>query len=515
VKVGRRAWAIAALSVIALFFAYLRVTSTQPVNSDAAGNALEAWAMLHGNWLLRGWSLTDVSFYTTELPEYALVEVARGLRPEVMHISAAFTYTLIVILAALIAFSAHKGAVAVLAAAMAAVIILVPQPGEPTALVLSTPDHTGTAVPVLATLLLLDRAPRRWWTAGLTAVLLAWALIADQRVLVVAVAPLAIVCLVRAGAVVVRREPIRSAWYELALTGAAVVGTGVAAGVTHLIKSAGGWTLQPVVHQFVASSAMSHNTWLTAEGLLALFGADFFGLNIGMQALFALIHLAGVALVAAAVWLTLRRHIITGDFIAAVMAVAIALNIAAYMVTFNMHAINTTREIAPVMGLGAALAGRVMAGRLAAPGWRPVLAAGLACYLIAAVVVIAQSTPAPAGSQLTAWLEAHNLRSGLAGYWDSSSVVLESGGAVQMGTLGVNRAGLLRARHWENDIGWFDPRNNHATFVVTIKNGKPPSYITQSEALRTFGQPSTIYLYGGRIIMVYNWNLLTGLAPSP
>jgi hypothetical protein len=33
--------------------------------------------------------LTDVSFYTTELPEYAVVELARGLHPEVVHLSAA------------------------------------------------------------------------------------------------------------------------------------------------------------------------------------------------------------------------------------------------------------------------------------------------------------------------------------------------------------------------------------------------------------------------------------------
>jgi hypothetical protein len=454
-----------------------------------------------------------VSFYTTELPEYALVEAARGLRPDVMHICAALTYTLIVILAALVAAGPRKGAVAIGAAAIAAVIILVPQPGEPTAVVLSTPDHTGTVVPVLATLLLLDRAPRRWWTVVLTAVLLVWGLIADTLVLVVAVAPLVIVCVPRAVAVLaVRRERVRVAAYELGLTVAALAAAGVASAVTRLIRSAGGWTLQPVVNHFVNSGAMPHNTWLTAEGLLALFGADFFGLPIGTRALLALIHLAGVALVAAGVWLTLRGQLITGDLIAAIMAVSIVANIAAYMVTINGQAINTTREIAPVMGLGAALAGRVMAGRLAVPAWRPVLAGGLALYLAAAAVAIAQATPAPASSPLTAWLEAHNLRVGLAGYWDSSSVVLESRGAIQMGTLLANPAGLLTARHWEYDARWFDPRSRRANFVVTITGGKPPSYITESEALRTFGSPSATYLFAGRIIMVYGGNLLTRLA---
>jgi len=36
--------------------------------------------------LLRGWELSDVSFYTTELPQYLLLELARGLTPDVVHV---------------------------------------------------------------------------------------------------------------------------------------------------------------------------------------------------------------------------------------------------------------------------------------------------------------------------------------------------------------------------------------------------------------------------------------------
>ena len=41
-----------------------------------------------------------MSFYTTELPEYLLVEVFRGMRSDVVRICAALTYTLLVVLAA-------------------------------------------------------------------------------------------------------------------------------------------------------------------------------------------------------------------------------------------------------------------------------------------------------------------------------------------------------------------------------------------------------------------------------
>ena len=48
---------------------------TMPINADGASNALQAWEMLHGNVLLKGWTVTDVPFYSTELPQYALIEL--------------------------------------------------------------------------------------------------------------------------------------------------------------------------------------------------------------------------------------------------------------------------------------------------------------------------------------------------------------------------------------------------------------------------------------------------------
>jgi len=59
--------------------------------------------MLHGNVLLRGWWLSDVSFYTTELPEYMLVELARGLNSGVINAAGAATYTILIVLAAVLA----------------------------------------------------------------------------------------------------------------------------------------------------------------------------------------------------------------------------------------------------------------------------------------------------------------------------------------------------------------------------------------------------------------------------
>ena len=80
VRLARWTWPAAlAVAAVVLFLCYLRLSRTVPNGSDGADQALQAWDMLHGNWLLRGWTVGDVSYYTTELPEYMVVELIRGL----------------------------------------------------------------------------------------------------------------------------------------------------------------------------------------------------------------------------------------------------------------------------------------------------------------------------------------------------------------------------------------------------------------------------------------------------
>ena len=92
-----------------LFVAYLRMSGTYAATSDGADQALQGWDMLHGNWLLHGWTLGDVTYYTTEIPEYALVEVFRGLGADVVHIAGAVTYTLLVLAVGLLARGGATG----------------------------------------------------------------------------------------------------------------------------------------------------------------------------------------------------------------------------------------------------------------------------------------------------------------------------------------------------------------------------------------------------------------------
>ena len=152
-----------AVFAAALFTVYLRLSRTMPENSDQANVLLEASDMLHGNLLLHGWYKADVSFYTTELPQYALLEIIFGMHANTAHIAAAMTYTLAVLLAVLVARGGFTSRAAVVRTAIAAGIMLAPQLGIGVSALLLSVGHIGTSIPVLLILLLLDRAPQRWY----------------------------------------------------------------------------------------------------------------------------------------------------------------------------------------------------------------------------------------------------------------------------------------------------------------------------------------------------------------
>ncbi len=155
-RLGLNSLAVLAVGV-GLSVLYSHQSLSAPFNSDGAASVLQAQAIAHGNPLLRGWWTSDVSFYTTELPEYALVTAIRGLSPNVVHVCGAITYTLTVLLTALVARGRERGAVGYCQAGIATGIVLALSVTGSIGIYLENPNHAGTAVPVLAFLLLLDR----------------------------------------------------------------------------------------------------------------------------------------------------------------------------------------------------------------------------------------------------------------------------------------------------------------------------------------------------------------------
>ena len=320
-----RAGAIAAVAVGAalLFLGYLRVSWTVAATADGAAQALQARDMLAGNWLLHGWTLSDVSFYTTELPEYVVVEAVRPFGLGVIHVAAALTYTLLVLGVFALAGVGSSPRGQWVGGLLAAVIMLAPQLGYGALVLLLSPDHVGTQVPLLVGWLLLDLAPRRWWVPAILCLLLAVAQFADRAAELTAVLPLIVVC----GAAAARRRPrapevgagqragglagrwAPACWFELALIAAGVLSVGVAWAAARLLAAAGGFAGYPFPFTLAPLSELWTHTWLTGWGILELYGANFIGVTSWAGVAFAALHLIGLTLAIAAVAVALSRFI--------------------------------------------------------------------------------------------------------------------------------------------------------------------------------------------------------------
>ena len=552
----------AAALTVGLFWCYLLQSRTQAANADAVGQVLQGWDMLHGNWLLRGWALSDVSFYTFEVPLDGLISVIYGLRVDVAHVAAAVEYALLVLLTALLAAGKardrrrglREGWVRAL---LAAGIMVAPGAYPGAHVLLLAPDHTGIGVPVLAVLLVVDRVrPRRWlWAVAavlLVFLLLVWAQLDDPLAEFGCALPLALACFTPLAAVPFRRlgrwisrlrgrERPSPSWrrdfaqhgYDLGLAVAAVVSYGLTRVLVQAIGNAGGFFLHPIEGgaQLSDWSAIGRQVNALGQNLMFLFGANFWGRPQPLAA-YAYLHLIGIAVallgLLVGLWSWPRSDRVTRTLVLTILIV-----LAAGSVSPLMQPVSGTHEIAIVLPLGAALAARCigpwLAGRRPASAedpartGRPRLArTGTALRVAAACVLVAagggylanlgynasqQSSPA-VDQGLANWLVAHNLTSGIGGYWDANITALASGGAVRIAPV---TDGASYGYLWESKPAWFDPDVSSANFVIARTQRLGAGYVYVTTAIDWFGPPAQTYYFGDTEVLVYNSNLLSSV----
>ncbi len=358
----RRLTATAAylLAGAVLFVVYLRLSQTYPADSDSANILLMAWDLLHGNLLLHGWFMSDVSFYPTELPQYALLESFLGPHFATAHVAAAMTYTLVFLLAVILARSGSSGRAAWIRTLIAAGILLAPQFGAGVFALDLSVGHIGTSIPLMLTWLVLDRMRPGWRVPVLTGVLLAWVLVADPIVYIVGAGPLGVVAAAR----VIRdwrnagdgwRRRLAAARYDLSLGAASVAAVVLAWIVNNVLSALGGFTVNRLPFYFTAWSDIVHNVQAFWK-ILVVYGANVDGAG-GIWLALAILHLVSVVIVA---WACCRvfRWFFAVSLVDQVLAVAIVLNIVLY--GFTNASSEAAHEVAVIAPFGAALAARVL-----------------------------------------------------------------------------------------------------------------------------------------------------------
>jgi hypothetical protein len=368
--------------------------------------------------------------------------------------------------------------------------------------VLGAPDHTGTSVFLLVSFLLIDRVPARRYTSLLLLAILCAGQIGDATVLYVAVPTVVAVCGYRA----VATRKVRTSDAASAL--AAAVSVPLADAVRAVMLHFGGYQMVAPKISIAAPSRWPHNADLAWHALCLLFGVlaagssssltHVAGYIVGLACLLA--AAAGVARVAWT-WRTASRA-------EQLLCVAIVIDLSAYVFS-TMPVRSNPYEVVAVLPCGAVLAARACVPGHMAGTLRAGIATSLAVIVPLLTLTTAAARPAVAAPtvSLSAWLEAHGLTYGLAGYWSSSIVTLQSGNRVQV------RAVVMQGRQvvpydWETNTLWFDASRHDATFVIVdlARNGLSPS------AEQFFGTPDKIGHVAHWTILIYQKNLLDQVA---
>jgi len=522
---------------LVLFVAYLRLSETYGLNSDSANILLMGWDLLHGHLLLHGWYMSDVSFFPTEIPQFALLESLLGLHMQTAHVAAAMTYTLTFLFAVLLARSGSdpkSGRAAWIKTLIAAGIMLAPQFGLGVFALDLSVGHIGTSIPLLLIWLLLDRMPqcwpggtpppvppaRAWYVPALTAVLLAWVLVADPITYVVGVGPLGAVCAARVLRGLVKgsghwTDRIAATWFDLALGAATVAATALAWVANNLLSAMGGYVVNRPPFYLTPWGHLHHNA-SAAWKVLQIFGANYAGLS-GIWLALAFLHMASVLVVGWALARVARRFFLV-SLVDQVLAAAIVLNVVLYLLTNAAN--QAAHEVAVIVPFGAALAARVLTQkvRLARAARPAALVAGivvLAGYTAGFGYELTQPSAPPANTRLASWLVEHHLTYGLSGYWTSSSVAVDSGQRVKVRAL---MQYTLKRDLWMSNLDWYNPKLHYANFIVLDSQ---PGFFSHWEpralVRRYFGVPAQTYHTGPYTIMVWHRNLLKdipGQAPG-
>lgn len=521
-RAGRRWWAAAAwvAAGLALYVFLLRISFGGRIDSDGANSALQAWDLFHGNLVMHGWLIGDATFYAFELPINGVIQLIFGLGSLATHLASALAFLIVAGCAVALAVAGSRGPARAVRCAVAVTVLAVPLLTMLTVwLLVEEPDHIGSSVFILISCLLIDRAPSRRFTAPLLCVILCAGQLSDLTVRYVAVPAVIMVC----GYRLLATRKLRSG--DAALVLAAAVSVPLESLLRSLMAHLGGFSMVPPRAQLAPPRLWLHHLPVVWLNIRQLFGADLRpdttlgGLGAALGAICLAAAIFGLGRVA---W-TWRRASRAEQLLAA----AIVFNLGIYAVSV-MPLASGYREIAAVLPCGAALAARALVparitGELRAFG--VVTAAALVALLPLSVAATRPAIgpsmgPAPGDpgsaqtAPLTAWLEAHGLSYGVAGYWDASVISMQSGDKVRIRAIDLHHtispAGWkAHEPYWETNALWYDPSRYDARFVIADARG----IFSRYKMKRSFGKPSATYRVANWYVLVYRANLLRKLLP--
>ncbi|HEX6488854.1 MAG TPA: hypothetical protein VF137_08310 [Candidatus Dormibacteraeota bacterium] len=476
-------------------------------NSDNATPVLQASAVLHGNWTLRGWILPQDTFLTSEVPFFIPAVALRGIAGGLVYTVPTALYLGSALLAA---WTAGRGSTVRggLAGAWVVAILLVAVPGLWGYAVLAPGiAHIGAVWAPLLVFNAVAGEGRQLVRALGAGLLIAFTALGDPLIVVLGAAPLLLCGLAELVAG-------RGGWPALA-GGLGLAGFELG---EKALSTLGGLQILGVPVHLALVHPRSHlaQALTNANFLLAPFGPSGVAATVSAALFWVLVALAlGVALARYA------RDPAPVARLDALLPLAAVGGFLAYAGTDRSTIPLSARYLVPAAVMATIVVGRLCAAAVAR-GPLPAAAALAAALLIAAVRLggiasTLQQPPAPPSTVIPvlAYLEANGYQRGYAPYWDANYSTVESDGRLQVRPLRAD-AGRLAPMPWSVDRAWYEPGpasagarfvffREAATAAAADAAGDLGIYLDTATA--TFGPPAQTYHVAGYTILVWDHDI--------
>ncbi|HVB06136.1 MAG TPA: hypothetical protein VNF07_07850 [Acidimicrobiales bacterium] len=480
-------------------------------NSDGATVVLEGQAVANGHPLLQGWSLSLDSFWTVDVPFYAVAVALFGTTGTLMTAVPAAIAALVVVLAVALALDGGRGFAAATGAVSAAAFLIFPSRAMALFFV-QGPLHVGSLLWCLIAFALVerDRLGARW---ALAVLFLALGLLGDLQTLLLGLIPM-----VFAGLVL---GHLRQSFREVKGLLLAPLAAGVLAVVIREVARAFGTFVVPRANTFASAHQFLRNVAHLPgyfAALVGVVGGPFTPSGVPLP--LRLLHLLALALVlggpvvTGVSYLQALRHshrraveLPPGAVLDLLLLGGFGMGVATFLVLPIITSDAYARYLVPAVVCGAILGGRVVARTVAGLSGKALRVGLVGVGLL--VVTLASSfglelrgpaTSQPAAS-LADFLAAHGLRQGIGDYWSASVITVVSKDAVTVRPV-IEEAGHRLVRYdKQSAAGWYGPRS-HFNFLIfnarAVWNG-----VSGTPAVSTFGQPTRVYADG--TYRIYVW----------
>lgn len=505
------------VSLIYLIFIVGRFAQYNGIDSDYANLVLEANDIINGNFFLRGWNLTGVTFFPTDLVFFIIGACVAGVSVKSYVIAIALMYWMLLLAGFILIYSKTKQS-------YIGVLWYVGMTIMPNFYHMSVVRaHTGGIVWGLFALAILEKKTNKKVLTIIKYIvvmmLLAMAAMGDAVSIIIIIMPMLLIYIMEIG----------QDFFHYQKINVTIVWNVITIGISLLLSIVLDY-LYFAIGQANKNSFLEQNTYTDFEqlgqyfsvylkSLFTMFHADF-----SQQAIMSpmtIVYMVGILEIFLGVGFAVyeivqllrnRSH----DRISAILGLGFLMISVAYIFLGMMPEENTARYFATAPVLLAVIIVRVGGSLYESHrgNVRQTYTVQMISVVVTIVVIILEMGNVPdyqihydsVEQGLVETLKEHNLKSGYGEFWTSSVTTVYSEEDICVRAISIEEDGAT-AFDWFNKEDWYQ---NEANFVILNANGTG-IYFSIADAINIFGIPKEIITYDKYVIYVYDYDISTQL----